>query len=62
MNMLIETTMVECVYDGVYAVQKLAKYANRCANVGLAFLPMAVDIVGGWHTEVLNLIPQVAGR
>ena len=64
MNLLQEATMVGCADDGAYAVQKvhnwkLAKYMDRCTQEGLAFLPMAVDTIGGLHTEALSLISQL---
>ena len=38
---------------------KLARYAERCGQEGLAFLPMAVDTFGGWQEETLALITQL---
>ena len=43
--------MVQKAHD-----QKLAKYADRCAQEGLAFLSMAEDTFRSWHTEALGLI------
>ena len=46
-----------CEDDGVFAVQKvhdwkLGKNADRCLQEGLAFMSMAVDTFGGWHTAL----------
>ena len=63
-NSLQEATVAGCADEGAYAVQKahkqkLGRYAERCGQEGLAFLPMAVDTFGGWHEEALALITQL---
>ena len=55
--------------DGGFAVEaahskKVKKYRERCKRKGMVFLPLAVDTLGGWHEEALEVIsklgPQLA--
>jgi hypothetical protein len=39
---------------------KVVKYWTRCQAQGLAFLPMAVDVFGGWHREGLATLTKVS--
>ena len=41
---------------------KLTKYWDRCQAQGLAFLPMAVDVFGGWHKEGLATLSKLGGQ
>ena len=41
---------------------KLAKYWDRCQAQGLAFLPMAVDVFGGWHKQGLATLSKLGGQ
>ena len=38
---------------------KMRKYEDRCAAEGLAFLPLAVDSYGGWHTRSLEALTKL---
>ena len=38
---------------------KLRKYAERCAEQGLVFSPVAVDTLGGWHPDALEVITKL---
>ena len=40
---------------------KMAKYDDRCAPEGIAFVRMAVDTFGGWHGAALDVL-QKLGR
>ena len=40
---------------------KMAKYDDRCAAEGIAFVRMAVDTFGGWHGAALDVL-QKLGR
>ena len=47
--------------DGSSAVEhahqlNLRKYGERCEGEGMSFLPLAVDTLGGWHPEALDVI------
>ena len=50
--------------DGGFAVEtahskKVKKYRERCEREGLVFLPLAVDTLGGWHEEALEVINKL---
>ena len=69
----IDVTVVNCLQgsmvtkvakDGGYAVEtahskKVKKYRERCEREGLVFLPLAVDTLGGWHEEALEVIDKL---
>ena len=38
---------------------KLRKYEERCAMEGIAFVPLAVDTLGGWHPTALSSITKL---
>ena len=39
--------------------RKMRNYGDRCAAEGIAFLPMAVDSLGGWHKAGLEAITRL---
>ena len=69
-NVLIATNALQaamvagCAEDGAHAVQvavdrKLRFYAARCEAEGLAYMPVAIDTFGGWHSLALETITRV---
>ena len=64
-NALQAATVAGCSEDGDFAVNraveaKLRKYGDRCVAQGLAYVPMAVDTFGGWHSTALDTISRLA--
>ena len=58
--------MAICAEDRCYAVEKalfrkILKSAERCETEGLAFLPLEVDTIKGWHTHALATITWEGG-
>ena len=54
MNPLQSGMVVKVAVNGGFMVEtphnrKVARYANRCEKEGMVFVPMAVDMLGGWH-------------
>ena len=63
-NALQAATVAGCAEDGTYAVNeavawKERKYTARCTAEGLAYVPMAVDTLGGWHPLALDTINRL---
>ena len=63
-NPLQEALVNAASEDGSSAVEhahqlKLRKYGERCEGEGILFLPMAVDTLGGWHPEALEVITRL---
>lgn len=57
----ILTALTAASEDGSSAVEhahqlNLRKYGERCEGEGMSFLPLAVDTLGGWHPEALDVI------
>ena len=38
---------------------KVRKYEERCSVEGIAFTPLAVDTLGGWHPVALAAITRL---
>ena len=42
--------------------QKLRKWRDPCARVGIKFIPMSVDVYGYWHPDSLGVYYEMAKR
>ena len=42
------------------AARKLRFYAARCEAAGLAYVPVAIDTFGGWHSLALETIGKLS--
>lgn len=63
-NPLQEALVTAASESGSSAVEhahqlKLRKYGERCEGEGITFLPLAVDTLGGWHPEALDVITRL---
>ena len=39
--------------------KKVKKYGERCERERMVFVPVAVDTLGGWHKEALEVIRKL---
>ena len=39
--------------------EKISKHGDACAGAGIAFIPMPVETMGGWHEAAVNQIRKI---
>ena len=63
-NCLQGSMVTKVAADGGFPVEaahskKVKKYRERCEREGMVFLPLALDMLGGWHEEALEVISKL---